>query len=260
MVGPGGVRAALPAGPAGRRDGRPARPQAHPQALLPGRVRRGAWSFAGRQRIRLASTTLLVVAVVFGASRAFCGRPIRRLGRCWCRAELLPRSIAWNSLAGQTAGIVGPALGGVLVAVSPALAFWDLGALYICLGARDLRHPRDRRAGGPDRLALALVEEGWSMSGATRSSSARSRSTCSRCCSAAPTALLPVFARDVLHVGPAVSASCAPDRPSAPRPWRSDPGQPADPPSRRPDHVRRRRGLRPGDHRLRPVAGRCGCR
>src|SRR5579863_94651 len=66
---------------------------------------------------------LLAIAVLFGAARAFFGPALTALGPMLVPRELLPRAIAWNSLAGQTASIAGPAVAGLLVAVSPGAAY-----------------------------------------------------------------------------------------------------------------------------------------
>jgi MFS family permease len=60
---------------------------------------------------------LLGVAVAFGASRAFMGPAGTALGPMLVPRSLLPRAIALNSLAWQSASILGPAIGATLVAV-----------------------------------------------------------------------------------------------------------------------------------------------
>ncbi len=67
---------------------------------------------------------LLVVGFLFGASRAFFAPANTALGPMLVPRPLLPRAIAWNSLAWQTASIAGPAAGGFLVAISPAHAYF----------------------------------------------------------------------------------------------------------------------------------------
>jgi len=44
---------------------------------------------------------------------------------------LLPRAIAWNSLAWQGGSIVGPALGGILVGISAGLSYSVTTILYL---------------------------------------------------------------------------------------------------------------------------------
>ena len=54
---------------------------------------------------------LLGVAVLFGTSRAFMGPAGTAMGPMLVPRSLLPRAIAWNSLAWQGGSIIGPALG-----------------------------------------------------------------------------------------------------------------------------------------------------
>ncbi|HLK26548.1 MAG TPA: MFS transporter, partial [Caulobacteraceae bacterium] len=98
-------------------------------------------------QLRLANAPLiLLAAVLFGASRAFWAPANTALGPMLVSREQLARSIAWNSLAGQAGSILGPALGGLLVSLSPALAYWTSGALYLFAAAATLLI---RRSGRP---------------------------------------------------------------------------------------------------------------
>ena len=95
--------------------------------------------------------SLLWAALAFGASRAFFSPAMTALGPMMVPRELLPRSIAWNSLAWQSASIAGPAIGGMLVAISPGAAFAATFALYIVatlalLTIRDPPAPRSSPA------------------------------------------------------------------------------------------------------------------
>ena len=74
---------------------------------------------------------LLGVALVFGSSRAFFSPAMTALAPMLVPREHLPRAIAWNSLAWQSASIAGPAMAGVLIAFSPGVAYAATLALYI---------------------------------------------------------------------------------------------------------------------------------
>ncbi|MGH6957992.1 MAG: MFS transporter, partial [Caulobacteraceae bacterium] len=79
---------------------------------------------ASAELFGFASVPLLLgVAVIFGTSRAFFSPAATALGPMLVPRELLPRAIAWNSLAGQFASIAGPAVAGLLLTVAPGLAF-----------------------------------------------------------------------------------------------------------------------------------------
>jgi len=145
---------------------------------------------------------LLGVAAAFGASRAFYAPASSAMGPMLVPRELLPRSIAWNALAWQTASITGPAIAGVLVAISPAHAFVTALGLYaaaaVCIAAIRRNTKPQVQPGSRWRLmkeGLAYVWREKVIFGAI------SLDLFAVLLGGA-TALLPVFARDVLHVGP----------------------------------------------------------
>ena len=87
---------------------------------------------ASAQIFHFASVPLLLsVAVIFGTSRAFLSPAGSALGPMLVPRELLPRAIAWNSLAGQFGSIIGPAIAGLLISLSPAAAFEGAFGLYL---------------------------------------------------------------------------------------------------------------------------------
>ena len=144
---------------------------------------------------------LLGVAVVFGASRAFFSPASTALGPMLVPRKLLPRAIAWNSLAWQSASIAGPAVGGVLVALSPAHAYFATLTLYgvsmvsvamIAKNAQPVVNPGSR---------WALMREGLAYVWRQKIVFGAISLDLFAVLLGGATALLPVFARDVLHVG-----------------------------------------------------------
>jgi MFS family permease len=151
----------------------------------------------------LATPTLLLgVAVLFGASRAFFAPANTALGPMLVPRELLPRSIAWNSLAWQTASIAGPAAAGVLVALSPAHAFVTALILYAVSALCVTMIRRNTKPETQPGSRWALMKEGLAYVWREKMVfGAISLDLFAELLGGA-TALLPVFARDVLHVGP----------------------------------------------------------
>jgi hypothetical protein len=117
---------------------------------------------------------------------------------------LLPRAIAFNSLAFQTASIMGPALGGLLVAGSSALSYgvsvglYGVGAVLLLLIRSNTRP--ERQPGSK----LALIREGLSYVWRQKIVFGAISLDLAAVLLGGATALLPVFARDVLHAGPDV--------------------------------------------------------
>ncbi|MDZ4696612.1 MAG: MFS transporter [Deltaproteobacteria bacterium] len=144
---------------------------------------------------------LLSVAALYGCARVFFAPASSALGPMLVPRTLLPRAIAWNSLAWQTSAVVGPAIGGILVAVSPTLAFGVSVLLYSVSVLVLVRIRTDSQPVAKPGSRWSLMKEGlhyvWTnqiVFGAI------SLDLCAVLLGGA-TALLPAFARDVLHVG-----------------------------------------------------------
>jgi MFS family permease len=155
-------------------------------------------SLTGRASVPI----LLAVAVLFGAARAYFQPALTALGPMLVRRELLPRAIAWNSLAGQTASVAGPAAAGLLVALSPGAAYVSVCALYVvsafCLIF--IRQPTKPRVQVGSRLEL--VKEGLVYVISNKVVLGAISLDLAAVLLGGATALLPAFARDVLNAGP----------------------------------------------------------
>ncbi|HMQ20037.1 MAG TPA: MFS transporter, partial [Sphingopyxis sp.] len=146
---------------------------------------------------------LFVLAALHGVARVFVGPAMSAIAPNIVPPAVLPRAIAMSSIAWQSASVAGPAVGGLLYAVHPtsvyvfavlllALSAFTIGRVRPVLPpqAEVRRHPlremvdglqftwRERFLLGTITLDLFAVI----LSGAT--------------------ALLPVYARDILHTGP----------------------------------------------------------
>jgi len=144
---------------------------------------------------------LLVMAVAFGAARAFFAPANTALGPMLVPRALLPRAIAWNSLAWQTASIAGPAAGGFLVAASPthayvaALVLYGVAALCVTVIRQNTKpevQPGSR---------WQLMKEGLAYTWRQKIVFGAISLDLFAVLLGGATALLPVFARDVLQVG-----------------------------------------------------------
>ncbi|HEY2179150.1 MAG TPA: MFS transporter [Caulobacteraceae bacterium] len=158
-----------------------------------------AWStLAGAASVPL----LLAVAVLFGAARSFFSPAMTALGPMLVPRELLPRAIAWNSLAWQTASIAGPAFGGLLIAASPGVAYCATLGLYIAAAAclTLIRRPTAPAVQAGSRLDL--VREGLTYVWANKVVFGAISLDLAAVILGGASALLPAFARDVLRVGP----------------------------------------------------------
>jgi MFS family permease len=154
-------------------------------------------AFSGMANVPL----LLGSALAFGVFRAYFGPASTALAPMMVPRELLPRAIAWNSLAWQSASIVGPAIGGLLVAISPAAAFSTVLGLYLVAAGALITIRKPTRPVVQPGSRLQLVKEGLSYVWNQKVVFGAISLDMAAVILGGATALLPAFARDVLHVG-----------------------------------------------------------
>lgn len=146
---------------------------------------------------------IFVLAALFGVARAFFQPTASALGPMLVPPEVLPRAIATNSLVVQLAAILGPALGGLLCSISPAVAYAVCAGLYgsaaICaLLIRANTQPPFEHG----RSRLAQIREGLGYVWNNKLVLGAISLDLFAVLLGGATGLLPVFARDVLQVGP----------------------------------------------------------
>ena len=146
--------------------------------------------------------SILAVVFIAGAARAFEAPTIHALVPGLVPPQLLPRAVAWSASAHQTATILGPALGGLLYTAGPTAAYATASILFLTASSlvaliRIERTPPNREPVSLQSLfagivfirnqpvilgAISLDLFAVLLGGAT--------------------ALLPVYARDILVAGP----------------------------------------------------------
>ena len=145
---------------------------------------------------------LLILSAAFGTSRAFMGPASTALGPMLVPKALLPRAIAWNSLAWQCGSILGPAIGGLLVGLGAGVSYSTTVCLYLvsalCIGSirgdtQPVVNPGSR---------WELVKEGLGYVWNNKIVFGAISLDLFAVLLGGATALLPVFARDILHAGP----------------------------------------------------------
>ncbi len=151
----------------------------------------------------LTLPTLFAMAALHGTARVFIGPAMSAIAPNIVPPALLPTAIALSSIAWQSASVIGPAASGFLYAENPALPYWAAAALLVLATITILmvrpvnpparlekRHPFREMADGlrfirHQRFLLGCITLDLFavlLAGAT--------------------ALLPVYARDILAVGP----------------------------------------------------------
>lgn len=145
---------------------------------------------------------IFAVSVMFGASRAFLSPASSAMGPMLVPRPLLPRAIAWNSLSWQSGSIIGPALGGLLLIHSPALAFGASLGLYLTAALLALAIRKNTRPETQPGSRVELIKEGLSYVWNNKIVFGSISLDLFAVILGGATALLPVFAKDVLHIGP----------------------------------------------------------
>ncbi|MFB0872780.1 MULTISPECIES: MFS transporter [unclassified Sphingobium] len=144
------------------------------------------------------------IAVIVGIARAFNGPAYGALAPNLVPAAVLPNAIAISSVAWQTGMIAGPALGGYAYAATPWGAYALAAGLYgFALGAiffigKVPQPPRDTT-----RHPIRQMIDGLTYVKGNRLVLATITLDLFAVLLAGATALLPVYARDILHVGSA---------------------------------------------------------
>ena len=144
---------------------------------------------------------LFTVAVLLGIGRAFAGPALSAIAPNIVPPAVLPSAIAMNSIAWQAGAIVGPLIGGGAYAVSRSLPYEASAALYaISLACMLLIRPIPRGNAGKSHPLRAVVEGLAYVRDNKIVLGAISLDLFAVLLGGA-TAMLPVYARDILHVG-----------------------------------------------------------
>ncbi len=146
---------------------------------------------------------LYVVAALLGVARAFAGPALGALAPNLVPLKILPRAIALSSIGWQTGAIVGPALGGYLYAVAPFAPYTASAILCAISLAGLLTIPKVASSNAKKAMrpwhqmieGLRYVRHNRLVLGAI------SLDLFAVLLGGA-TAMLPVYARDILHAGP----------------------------------------------------------
>lgn len=145
---------------------------------------------------------LFALAALHGTARVFIGPALAAVTPNIVPAPLIPRAMALSSMSWQIGAIGGPALAGLLYGAHHALPYWTSSVLLVIgivtlLAIRRLPPPEGNR----DEHPLRQVVEGFHFVWNDRFLLGCLTLDLFAVLLGGATALLPVFARDVLHVG-----------------------------------------------------------
>jgi MFS family permease len=144
---------------------------------------------------------LFGVAALLGVARAFAGPAFSALAPNLVPRKLLPRAIALSSMAWQTGAIAGPAIGGLLYDVAPHLPYAVSTVLFAFSAVCMFTIAPIRRTALQPGSPLKQMADGLAYVRRNRLVLGAITLDLFAVLLGGVTAMLPVYARDILHVG-----------------------------------------------------------
>ncbi len=146
--------------------------------------------------------SILLTVFIVGGARAFEGPTLHALLPRLVPADIFPKAAAWSASAMQTATIIGPAVGGFVYAVGPAAVYLLTGLAYlsacICMSLIRIK----RRPSRQQPVSFSSLFAGISFIRSHREILGAISLDLFAVLLGGVTALLPIYARDILFVGP----------------------------------------------------------
>ncbi|WP_448585609.1 MFS transporter [Thermaurantiacus sp.] len=140
---------------------------------------------------------LFLVAALLGAARAFAAPALTAIAPNLVPPAVLPTAIAWSSIGFQAGAVLGPVAGGLLYDRAAALPHAVAGMLFLVALLALLRIPPRK----PVNAGRAAVIEGLRYVRSNEVVLGAISLDLAAVVLAGATAMLPIYARDILHVG-----------------------------------------------------------
>ncbi|MBS3962100.1 MAG: MFS transporter [Sandarakinorhabdus sp.] len=151
------------------------------------------------------STTLwplFAMAMTLGVARAFASPSLSALAPNLVPPAVLPTAIAWNSIGWQTGAVLGPVAGGIAYDVSPPLPYMIAAVLLLVSLVALFRIPPVKLPSGSSATGVEQVKEGLRYVRGNQIVFGAISLDMFAVILAGATAMLPIYARDILMVGP----------------------------------------------------------
>jgi MFS family permease len=150
---------------------------------------------------RLTPDLLLAMAFIVGTGRAFEQPSVQSVLPNIVPADMLPRAVAGSTSASQSAVVAGPALGGILVGISPTLVFAICAAIWLSAGIVMLTIAVGRKIAPRSPVDLKTMFSGVSFIVRHKVLLGAVLLDLFSVLLGNATALLPIFARDIFSTG-----------------------------------------------------------
>jgi MFS family permease len=145
---------------------------------------------------------IFVVLAVFGVARAFYGPASSSLVANLVPAEDFANAVAWNSSAWQMATIVGPVAGGLLYGLSAETAYGTAAVLMLASTLLIFAIPKPAQRSRTEGRSLEMLFAGFRYIWNEKIVLGAISLDLFAVLLSGATALLPVYARDILELGP----------------------------------------------------------
>ncbi len=145
---------------------------------------------------------VFAVLLVFGIERAFMAPAVQSLAPNLIPEKDLANAIAWNSSSWQTASIVGPVAGGLLYGVGAAIAYSVALAFLVAASMLVLSIPKPQQRRSSEQRSWSTVLAGFRFISSEKVVLGAVTLDLFAVLLGGAVALMPVFARDILVLGP----------------------------------------------------------
>ncbi|MEK3725133.1 MFS transporter [Paenibacillus sp. FSL H8-0034] len=150
----------------------------------------------------LGRDQILVAAAIIGACRAFEGPSSSALLPQLVPKAILQQAIAWSTSAGQTAQILGPSLGGLLFSVGPAFVYITAAIALSAAGILTFLIRMEQSIRKLEPLSMSSIFSGMVFIYRRPIILGTISLDLFAVLLGGATALMPIFAQDILHAGP----------------------------------------------------------
>ncbi len=158
--------------------------------------------------LALTRTTVIwpfyAVLMLFGAARAFAGPAAQSFVPMLVPHDQFPQAVAWNSSTSQVAVIAGPAVGGAIYILGPAVDYGICAILFVIIAIvmMSIRSSSARYEAEADTTVFERITAGIAYVWRKPLILGAFSLDLFAVLLGGATALLPIYARDILHVGP----------------------------------------------------------
>jgi MFS family permease len=150
----------------------------------------------------VSAPMIFAVLAVFGIARAFFSPASASLVANLVPERDFANAVAWNSSAWQVATIAGPTAGGLLYGVSPAVAFATAAIMMAAGGLLAISIPKPAQQSQAEKPSLDMLFAGFRYIKAEKVVLGAISLDLFAVLLGGAVALLPVYARDILDLGP----------------------------------------------------------